>query len=707
MDFRIRIIDGSQRRSSISESIDYKSIGGKQYQIVCFGINENDIRMPVDVDPLQSITDSIQFFDIANKCIEHLEQTKSMDIFIIVSEQQIDDFISRIPIQENIRLIYIIRQNYGSASCIKYREQTREYGKVKQCIYTNFDDLFKSLKNDTIYYLVNAEHYNLDIEKIEKSVDSFIKPWFPEFIDILCKISYPEDQLQKLVRFLRLYTKSNEVDTFEREYKIKGAIYYYTKETFIYQILNEQLRQHLYQELNAAHKELIQEFSNQTHLPSLYRGQMMPKSVIDGLLSNIYIQNMQIFSSSFEKNVSLMFRNLELTQNSFVQNVLFEIKVDLRTRTAPYADIHKQSHFQDEREVLFMVGNRFRVENVKFDEKENYYLVNLVLLNDFEPIDLRISKDYCDRRNLKNCISTLAFQMYHIPETDLIVFFDELMKLYPSEKWIAAVMNFRQGQYQQYEKKDYHRASAKYDCALKIWLSFNNDIDLNCSIDIGHVYHQLGVCHQSLENAYSTITETFDNAQTSYLKADENSRSEHERTEILNYLAYIYTRQMELYSQDIQMMREYGSKANDYRRKFIEKINQNELYDRLIVSESHMLMAVNYEKMKDYDGMLNSYKMALDIYQQQDKKKDFKSAIIYQELKHNIRLQYNEPKEGDSEITLRHKKQRTQSSHLELAKLYEKDNQDTLALKYKVLANVSEEDEIADETTAIPIILDI
>ncbi|UJR18276.1 hypothetical protein I4U23_005179 [Adineta vaga] len=726
-------------RASLNRLITKTSV--VKFQIVCFDVNEKDAKMTVNTGRLRTITDSIEFFNTATKCIEHLEQTKSMDTFIIVCEQRVEDFIPKIPIQENIRVIYVMHQNYESDSCDQYRERIREHGKVRQDIYTTFDDLLNSLQIDVIYYLFSDKHYNFDMEKIGQSTESLIKPWFQEFIDILCKISYPEDQLQKLIPLLRQYTTSKEVDTFECEYKIKGAIYYYTKETFIYELLNQLLRQRniyllfkfgffikdLYQELREAQKEFIKNFSNQPHLRPLYRGQMMPKTDIDGLIGDLYIQNTQMFSSSSAKNVSLMFQNSGLTRDSFLQNVIFEIEVDVRKRTAPYADIQNLSQFQSEREVLFMVGNRFRVEDVKFTEEGNYHLVKLVSLNDLEPMDLRISTDYCDRRNLKNCISTLAFQMYYISPTDLCMIYDELMNLYPSEKWIKAVKSFRLGQHLQYKGKEYHSALMKYHHALEIWLRFIDDRDLNCSIDIGHVYYQIGICHEYLGSAYNIIKENFDHAQTYYQTAYNNSRSEHEQTETINHLAYIYVSQMELHSQDSQMLKEYGSMAYKYRRQFIKKIRQNELYDKLKVAESVLLLALICKQMKDYDEMLNSYKMALDIYQQHDvrdqtsinlclseivkiykeQKKDFNLAITYQKLKHDIRLKYNEPKEEDGESTSRHKKQRIRNSHLELAKLYKKNKQYTLASEHKLLANGSDEDETSDETDSNPSLIDI
>ncbi len=81
-----------------------------------------------------------------------------------------------------------------------------------------------------------------------------------------------------------------------------------------------------------------------------------------------------------------------------------------------------------------MIGNLYKVRNIKFNNEENHYIVNLILLNDFESTDLRMSKDYSDRRNLKNCLSTLTFKMYYAAPAEQHIIYHELMNLYPSEE---------------------------------------------------------------------------------------------------------------------------------------------------------------------------------------------------------------------------------------------------------------------------------
>ncbi|CAF4934298.1 unnamed protein product [Rotaria sp. Silwood1] len=442
---------------------------------------------------------------------------------------------------------------------------------------------------------------------------------------------------------------------------------------------------------------------------------------IGKLYDDLYIYNTTMFSSSSDHEVSKIFQNERLKQDSFLQNVLFQIEIDIRKRSPPYAAISEQSQFEDEAEVLFMIGNPFKVQNIKYIEKENYYLVNLFLLNDFEPNDVRISTDYSDRRNIKNCLSTFTLQMYYVTYIELNIIYRELMNLYPSEKWIEAVKFYRSGQYFQYREKQCQVALDKYKRALMIWRSFDEDNDLNCSIDIGHTYILIGLCYQSLRTDEQVIKKNFDRAHKHYKTAYNNSRCEHERTETLDCLANICAHKMLLPWKDEKLVKKYGPKAMKYKWQYIKTILHNDLYDKIKVAESLELLAYYSKKLMNYDIALNSYKMALNIYQQQTEldqnsitscideiveiyikqKNDTHSAIPYQKMRHAMRLKYNEHRLEDDKHTSYHKKKRIIDSYIKLAKLYAKDNQYDLAFEQLKLANALYSDERYSKVVSI------
>ncbi|CAF0798433.1 unnamed protein product [Didymodactylos carnosus] len=600
----------------------------KPNQIICYDVNfYNNAETEVTIDHLQSIIESVKLFDTSAECLKNIEQTKTINTFVIVSEQHAEDFIPEIHTQESVLLIYIIRQNFESLLSNQSSDWISKYQKVKQFVYNTLEDLLEDLRKDVRFYLFSEEPCGLNIERFGDSARGSFQSWFPELIDILCNLSYPEDQLQKLIPLLKPHTTLKKIEIFEQEYKTKGAIYYYTAENFVYSLLNQALRQKnisflfkfgffikdLYEQLKAAQKPFIESISGSPIL-TLFRGQQMPIFDIEKLEYDAYIYNTTMFSSSFDCQVSLMFQDSRLKQDSFLRNVLFQIEVDIRKRTLPYAYIREQSQFKDEVEILFMIGNQFKVRNIEFNKQENYFFVDLILINDFEPRDLKTAKDYSSRRNLKNCLSRIKLQMYYAVPVERKIIYYELMNLYPLEKgWIEAVRIYDHGQYLHYRKKEHQLALEKYDRALTIWLSFVEDNDLNCSIDIGHVYTLIGICHERMGIGKNIVRKIFDQAHMYYQRAYNNSLCEHELSETLDHLANICAIQMESESEDDQMMIKYGSMAIDFKQQYIQKISKNELYGNTEIADSFTILAYYCEKTKNYDLMLNSYKVALDI----------------------------------------------------------------------------------------------
>ncbi|CAF3495507.1 unnamed protein product, partial [Rotaria sp. Silwood2] len=66
---------------------------------------------------------------------------------------------------------------------------------------------------------------------------------------MLCYLPYPDGCQQRLVTVLKNYYKGQTVklqilDEFERNYAPKLAIYWYTRDTFFFRLLNKALRQY-------------------------------------------------------------------------------------------------------------------------------------------------------------------------------------------------------------------------------------------------------------------------------------------------------------------------------------------------------------------------------------------------------------------------------------------------------------------------------
>ncbi|CAF1334985.1 unnamed protein product [Rotaria magnacalcarata] len=209
-------------------------------------------------------------------------------------------------------------------------------------------------------------------------------------MDILCHLSSKSDIInEKMLERCRLYCQGNEVelhkiDLFENNYHSDNAIHEYTKDTFLYRILNRALRTEdmgtildfryfivdLYNQLYKVQTD-FDHYSfvvSEGHKLTVYRGQFMSMKELNQLKRNIgrYIIIQTFLSTTLSSDIALLYAGHE-SQNSLYESVLFVIDIDIQQniRKRPLANIGKFSHMRHENEVLFSVGTIFQVKSLK------------------------------------------------------------------------------------------------------------------------------------------------------------------------------------------------------------------------------------------------------------------------------------------------------------------------------------------------------
>ena len=183
-------------------------------------------------------------------------------------------------------------------------------------------------------------------------------------------------------------------------YSPDKALWWYTRESFFYRVLNEALRvQDIHMlflfrsfilDINHRMKELNQ---SQSHSPlRLYRGQLMSRDELQSLENYIgqFISIKSFLSTSSQRSLALFFLG-DGTPGNHQQKVLFEIDVNptqiKSNNSKPFADINKISDFPSEGEVLFMLGSIFRLDTIQ-QNHESIWVIRMSLCSDDEH-DLR------------------------------------------------------------------------------------------------------------------------------------------------------------------------------------------------------------------------------------------------------------------------------------------------------------------------------
>lgn len=202
-----------------------------------------------------------------------------------------------------------------------------------------------------------------------------------------------ESDRNELIQLLKTEYKNSHaqlalVCEFEREYTASKAVWWYTRESFVYQMLNKALRMQnidllylfrfLIQDLNRSLQQ------NQCQAPvHVYRGQVMSSDELQ-VLQRSQGQSISInsfFSTSIHLQTALEFlANASISNN--LRRILFIIDADAHTtKSKPFASISLSSDVHDESEVLFMIGCVFRSTKIH-QNRHGIWEIRLQLCDD-------------------------------------------------------------------------------------------------------------------------------------------------------------------------------------------------------------------------------------------------------------------------------------------------------------------------------------
>ena len=192
-------------------------------------------------------------------------------------------------------------------------------------------------------------------------------------IDCLVRMKPSLNEKQEFVIFCKEHYKDNPtelevVDEFERDYVPGKCLWWYTRNSFLFRLLNKALRVqnidllYLFRFIIRDLKEELEK--NKCSSPvHIYRAQRMSKDEIGMLQKSVgeYVSMNAFFSTSVDRQQAQSFFSSASLPDD-VQEVFFKIDADPRLDSIkPFSDITRFSYYSGEREVLFMIGSIFQV----------------------------------------------------------------------------------------------------------------------------------------------------------------------------------------------------------------------------------------------------------------------------------------------------------------------------------------------------------
>jgi tetratricopeptide (TPR) repeat protein len=228
-------------------------------------------------------------------------------------------------------------------------------------------------------------------------------------ITCLLKMETTETDRNEFISQCRQIYKTNKrelekVDEFAKTYVSEDSLWWYTRDAFIYRLLNKALRiQNI--DLLFLFRFYIRDIEKKLYVlhqhqrrsrVRVYRGQFMSKEELNVLKDSIdkLISVNSFLSTTSNRDVASVYSGSSSTDDT-LEKVLFEIDADPdQIGDKPFADISEISCFKEEDEILMMVGSVFRLNKIYLGDNQIWH-IEMTLCSD---CDLKTIFNYMKKR---------------------------------------------------------------------------------------------------------------------------------------------------------------------------------------------------------------------------------------------------------------------------------------------------------------------
>ena len=365
--------------------------------------NESDSDCQNTVQQLRAIVNDVQVFTNSNACVDFLRGVSEEKVLVIISDSLGKDLVPQIHSMSQVNTIYIFCRN-------REWEQawTEDWSKIKG-VYTRIESICDALEQSleqrnqestpTRFVSPDENESKINLNQLEPSF-----MYTQLFKEALLDMKHDEDERKTLVAYCRKQKKDlpdelEVIDEFERQYRPDKAIWWYTRGSLIYQMLNRALRlleadiivnmgffiHDLHRQIKQLHREQLSQYGGKTF--NLYRGQALSSTDFDKLRSTKggLLSFNSFLSTSKDRNVARFLADSSSRAANKV-GILLVMTINPASTSTPFADIDEHSYLGEGEEVLFSMHSVFRVEQVKgLDDLGRLFEVRLTLTSDDDP----------------------------------------------------------------------------------------------------------------------------------------------------------------------------------------------------------------------------------------------------------------------------------------------------------------------------------
>ena len=357
----------------------------ERIRLIWLDININNSHDSIQIQKiLLEWNTAALFYTELDQCITAIESIKNEQILFIISGSFAKTILPKIQNIRSIIAIYIFCDNQQD-----YVSLMNEYNKIEG-IYTDQKILLESVRPKLNLLERQAMTFSLFDQKqkssrvLSKESISFL--WHQIIIHVLKQMPSNDQSKQDFINKCQVYYQFDQselknIDEFKNNYCRGKAIEWYTKESFVYKLLNKALRT---EDIELIYSfrffiidlcgEIEEEYFKRQHheVVKVYRGQAVSIEELNKWKKNLgtIISFNSFFSTSLDMNLSLEFACQDVTSND-IQRILFEIEIDPLIKTAIYADISHKAQYGNEQEILFDLNSLFEIKSIDIYSKDN------------------------------------------------------------------------------------------------------------------------------------------------------------------------------------------------------------------------------------------------------------------------------------------------------------------------------------------------
>ena len=330
------------------------------------------------------------FFEV-NQLVDYLTDVDHEAVILIIFN--LVDFAL-------LSLIHDVPQLYRIYVLSKEKQIVNQWQKCR-IICQTLESLFQVLNRDLQH--IEPDHPPISVFSCADALKRDLNELPAAFLysqilkEIALGLENSENSIEDLTHHLYEQNIDNEallhkINHFQQNYTSQSVIYWYSKEDFLYRILNQSLRElngtvvmkmaFFIRDLHQRIQQLSEEQTNHQRRSTVYRGQLMSNHEFNQLRHSAggLLSFNSFLSTSRNQNVMVPFS--DVGPRADVTGVCFEIAVSHNCLRTPFASVTYESHFQEEEEVLFSMHSVFRIDEVKESPDTHRWHVKLSSTSD-------------------------------------------------------------------------------------------------------------------------------------------------------------------------------------------------------------------------------------------------------------------------------------------------------------------------------------